>query len=153
MILVLDSSAFFSIETLPDGECYCTPGVINELKKYKDKRLDLWGDMLTVVDCSVESLKIVKEKAKKSGDFGRLSSVDMTVIALGLDLKGTVLSDDYSIENLCSILNIPYKPLSTHGIKKTVRWNYQCIGCRKWYKEKMSECQICGSQMIARQKR
>ncbi len=153
MVLILDSSAFFSMENLPDDECMCPPGVIDELRKYKDPRLDLWGDMLKVSDVSDEFVSKVKEEAKKSGDLGRLSPVDITVIALGLELNGTVLSDDYSIENVCSRLNIRFRPVGTSGIKRVEKWNYQCIGCKKWYKEKYDECPICGSPMRAHRKR
>ena len=153
MVIVLDSSALFSMEDLPDGDCVCPPGVIDELRKYKDKRLDLWGDMLRVSDCSPESMEKVKEEARKSGDLGRLSPVDLTVIALGLDLDGIVYSDDYSIENVCTRLGIRYRPVGTGGIKKVEKWNYQCIGCKKWYKEKMDECPICGSPMKAHRKK
>ena len=153
MVIVLDSSALFSMEDLPEGDCVCPPGVIDELRKYKDRRLDLWGDMLRVSDCSPESMEKVKEEARKSGDLGRLSPVDLTVIALGLDLEGTVYSDDFSIENVCARLNIAYRSVGTGGIKKVEKWNYQCIGCKKWYKEKMDECPICGSPMKAHRKR
>ena len=153
MVIVLDSSALFSMEDLPDGDCVCPPGVIDELRKYKDRRLDLWGDMLRVSDCSPESMEKVKEEARKSGDLGRLSPVDLTVIALGLDLDGIVYSDDYSIENVCTRLGIQYRPVGTGGIKKVEKWNYQCIGCKKWYKEKMDECPICGSPMKAHRKK
>ena len=94
MVLVLDSSALFSMENLPDEDCVCPPGVIRELERYDDRRLGLWGDLLRVSDCSPESLEKVKEEARRSGALGRVSPVDMTVIALGLDLDGTVLSDD-----------------------------------------------------------
>ena len=153
MVIVLDSSALFSMEDLPDGDCVCPPGVVDELRKYKDRRLDLWGDMLRVSDCSPESMEKVKEEARKSGDLGRLSPVDLTVIALGLDLDGIVYSDDYSIENVCTRLGIRYRPVGTGGIKKVEKWNYQCIGCKKWYKEKMDECPICGSPMKAHRKK
>ena len=152
MVIVLDSSALFSMENLPDEDCVCPPGVIRELRKYDDRRLDLWGDMLRVSDCSPGSLEKVKEEARKSGDLGRLSPVDMTVIALGLDLNGIVLSDDFSIENVCTRLGVQYRPVGTRGIKKVEKWNYQCIGCKKWYKEKMDECPICGSPMKAHRK-
>ena len=153
MVIVLDSSALFSMEDLPDGDCVCPPGVIDELRKYKDRRLYLWGDMLRVSDCSAESMDKVREEARKSGDLGRLSPVDLTVIALGLDLDGVVYSDDYSIENVCTRLGIQYRPVGTGGIRKVEKWNYQCIGCKKWFKEKMDECPICGSPMKAHRKR
>ena len=146
-MIVLDSSAFFSMDGLPEEEHVCPPGVIKELEKYKDPRLSLWGDMIRVSDCSAESMDRVKEAATKSGDIGRLSPVDMTVIALALDVKGTIWSDDYSIQNVARILGLGFKPIGMKGIQKVVKWNYQCIGCHKWYKEKMSECPICGSPM------
>jgi UPF0271 protein len=77
----------------------------------------------------------------------------MTVIALALDVKGTVLSDDFSILNLCTVMGIPSRSVGTEGIKKVEKWNYQCIGCRKWFKEKQDECPICGSPMRAHRKR
>lgn len=153
MVIILDSSALFSMENLPEEECICPPGVVDELRKYKDPRLDLWGDMLRTSDCTQTSLKKVEDEAKKSGDLGRLSPVDMTVIALGLDLQGTVYSDDFSIQNVCARMGIDYKAIGTKGIKKVERWNYQCIGCKKWYKEKMDECPICGSPMRSHRKR
>ncbi len=153
MVLILDSSALFSMENLPDDDCVCPPGVIDELTKYKDPRLQYWEGMLKVSDCSQDCLDKVKEEARKSGDLGRLSPVDMTVIALGLELGGTVLSDDFSIQNVCSRLDIHYRPVGTNGIKKVEKWNYQCIGCKRWYKEKMDDCPICGSPMRAHRKR
>lgn len=151
-MLVLDSSALFAMEQLPDEESVCPPGVIDELTKYKDHRLDLWGDLLRVSDCTEASIKKVEEYAKKSGDLGRLSPVDITVLALAVDVGGTVLSDDYSIQNTARIMGIPYRAIGQKGITKVEKWNYQCIGCRKWYKEKMNECPVCGSPMKAHRK-
>ncbi len=146
-MIVLDSSAFFSMDVLPEEDHVCPPGVIKELEKYEDPRLALWGDMIRVSDCSKESLEKVEEAAKKTGDIGRLSPVDKTVVALALDVDGTIWSDDYSIQNVARTLGLGFKPVGMKGIQKVVKWNYQCIGCRKWYKEKLPECPICGSQM------
>jgi len=152
-MLVLDSSALFSMEQLPEEESVCPPGVVDELTKYKDNRLSLWGDLLRVSDCTQASVKKVTEVARKSGDLGRLSPVDITVLALGVDTGGTVLSDDYSIQNVARLMGMPCRSIGTEGIKKVEKWNYQCIGCKKWYKEKMPDCPICGSQMRACRKR
>lgn len=153
MVLVLDSSAFFSMENLPKDKCYCPSGVIEELKKYNDPRLNYWDGMLNVLDPSNESMDKVTDEAKKTGDYGRLSPVDLTVIALGLELNATVMSDDYSIQNICARLNIGYESVGTSGIKKIEKWNYQCIGCKRWFKEKSDECPICGSEMKPHRKK
>lgn len=147
--MVLDSSAFFSMDALPEEEHVCPPGVIRELERYDDPRLALWGDMIRVSDCSPGSLERVEEAARRTGDVTRLSPVDKTVLALALDVEGTIWSDDYSIQNVARVLGIPFKAVGMEGIKRVVKWNYQCIGCRKWYKEELPECPICGSGMRA----
>ncbi|MCQ2056011.1 MAG: nucleic acid-binding protein [archaeon] len=149
MVLILDSSAIFAMENLPDDECVCPQGVIDELTRYKDIRHTLWGDSLKVLGVSSNSIEIVRIEAEKSGDLGRLSPVDITVIALGYELKGIVLSDDFSILNVCSIMKIENKPVATKGIKKIERWNYQCAGCKKWFRKKPKECPVCGSSLRA----
>ncbi|MCL1811462.1 MAG: nucleic acid-binding protein [Methanomassiliicoccaceae archaeon] len=152
-MLILDSSALFSMEGLPEEEFLCPPGVVDELAKYDDKRLDLWGDLLRTSDCTKPSVEKVTEAAKKSGDLGRLSPVDISVLALAVDTGGTILSDDYSIQNVSRIMGIPFKPVGTTGISKVEKWNYRCVGCGKWFKEKADECVICGSGMKAHRKR
>ncbi|MDR0778093.1 MAG: nucleic acid-binding protein [Methanomassiliicoccaceae archaeon] len=153
MTLVLDTSALFSMEDLPQEDFVVPEGVVGELRRYKDHRLDRWGELLRVSECTKGSLAKVREAAAKSGDIGRLSDVDLSVIALALDLKGIVLTDDYSIQNVCKIMGIEYRPVGTEGIKKTEKWNYRCNGCGKWYPEKMNDCPICGSSMKAHRKR
>lgn len=152
MVLVLDTSALFSMEDLPE-DSVCPPGVIRELEKHDDGRLALWGDLLRVSDCSKESLRRVTETAERSGDSGRLSPTDASVIALALDLGGTVLSDDYSIQNVCAILGIEHRAVGTAGITKVAKWNYRCVGCGKWYKTQMPDCPVCGSALRSHRKK
>ncbi|MDR3283063.1 MAG: nucleic acid-binding protein [Candidatus Methanoplasma sp.] len=146
-MLVLDSSALFSMEQLPDEDFVCPPGVVDELRKHKDRRLDLWGDLLRVSDCTAASVKKVADAAKRSGDAGRLSPVDVSVLAVALDIGGTILSDDYSIQNVAAILGIGYRGVGMASISKVEKWNYKCVGCGKWFKDKSLECPICGSAM------
>lgn len=69
-MLVLDSSAFFSMDALPNEEHVCPPGVIRELEKYEDPRLALWGDMVRVSDCSKESLARSRRLPGKAATSG-----------------------------------------------------------------------------------
>jgi UPF0271 protein len=140
------------MEQLPDEDFLCPPGVVDELKRYKDHRLDLWGDLLKISDCTKASVDKITEVARKSGDLGRLSPVDITVLALALDAGGTILSDDYSIQNVATIIGLEFRPVGMKAIKKVEKWNYKCIGCGKWFKEKSNECPICGSAMRAHRK-
>ncbi len=150
---VLDSSALFVMDQLPEGGSCCPPGVVAELRRYKDRRPELWGELLDVRECSEPSLAAVREAAARSGDSGRLSEVDLSVIALALDTGGTVLTDDYSIQNVARIMGIPFEPVGQKGITRTERWNYRCLGCGRWYKERSDECPVCGSGMRAHRRR
>jgi len=152
-MLILDSSALFSMEDLPSEDIAVPEGVVGELRKYKDARVERWGDLLRVSECTKASVEKVKDTARKSGDIGRLSDVDISVIALAIDLSGTVLTDDFSIQNVCALMHIEYRSVGTDGIKKIERWNYRCVGCGRWYKEKLDDCPVCGSSMKAHRKR
>jgi len=88
----------------------------------------------------------------KSGDFFSLSLADQSVLALALDWKHIkqicISSDDYAIQNLAKILNIPFSPTMTHGIKKSIIWEIFCPGCGKRYKKYSTKsCKICGTSL------
>ena len=68
MVLILDSSALFAMEDLPEEDSLCPPGVVEELRRLKDGRLDLWGARLRVSACTKASEDRVTATAKKSGD-------------------------------------------------------------------------------------
>ena len=153
MVMILDSSALFSMEDLPGDDIAVPPGVVDELRKHKDHRLDRWGSLLRISECTKASVSKVNAASLKSGDAGRLSDVDVSVVALAVDLNGTVLTDDFSIQNVCKIMGIEYRPVVTEGIKEIGKWSYRCNGCGKWYKEKMNDCRICGYGMRSYRKR
>ncbi len=88
---------------------------------------------------------------ENSGDILRLSEVDKQVVALAVTLRKkfypVVVTDDYSIQNILKILNIPYKSVLTQGITEVYGWIKICRGCRKKYPPDYDyeECEICGS--------
>ncbi|MDD2410887.1 MAG: nucleic acid-binding protein [Candidatus Methanomethylophilaceae archaeon] len=152
-MLIMDTSAFFTMDWIPKEDFLCPPGIVEELQRFDDPRLALWDDRLRVSDCTRQSLERVKEEARKTGDLGRLSPVDLTVLALALDTGGTIMTDDYSIQNVARSMGMPYRAVGTAGITKKFKWNYRCIGCGKWFKERSDECPICGSAMRAHRKK
>jgi UPF0271 protein len=146
--LVLDTSALFAMQDLPPGAEVCvTPGVLAELKKYKDRRVDLWGELLKVSEPSAEAMKKVKKAAQRTGDSGRISPTDAEVLALALDLGATVMTDDYSIQNLAAYLGVPFFPIGTKGIKQMFRWRWRCTGCGRLLDKEYPECPVCGSPL------
>ncbi len=143
---VLDTSLFF-IEYPLSGELYTTPSVIAELIDLRSKcRYEtLLVQGLQVHESTMESRTRVQEAARRVGDAERLSKTDTDLLALALDLGGTVLSDDFAIQNVAQALAIPIQPIQQRGAKKRV-WKFQCTGCGRYSKEP-GECQVCGSQI------
>jgi len=95
----------------------------------------------------------VKQAAKGTGDAARLSKTDTEVLALALELKAAVATDDYSIQNLASVLGVEYLPMNMKGISKVVCWNYLCTGCGKVFKEPQPDCPVCGSALRTTRRR
>ena len=79
-----------------------------------------------------------------NGDNASLEQLDSA-----LKVRKNYLRQKYPEDQTLSEL---YK-MENDQLKKIERWNYQCIGCKKWYKEKMDECPICGSPMRSHRKR
>jgi UPF0271 protein len=144
---VLDTSALFAMQDLPSGEVYVTPGVVAELRKYEDPRLRYWEDLMTVTEPTSATLNKVREAAKGTGDDARLSPTDIEVLALAIDLKAMLLTDDYSIQNLARVVGVKYQGVGMKGIKEVVKWKYRCTGCRKEWDENYPDCPVCGSKL------
>ena len=85
------------------------PGVVAELRKYDDPRLRYWEDLMVVTEPSSASLAQVRDAAKGTGDDARLSPTDIEVLALAMELKAVLLTDDYSIQNLARVIGVQYR--------------------------------------------
>jgi UPF0271 protein len=156
-IFIIDTSAVLSGKQITDikGEIVTTPGVSNELKPggrdYQTYQF-LIEKGLKVISPSKDSVDFVNKNAKETGDHGRLSSTDVEVIALALDLQKKpdkniiILTDDYSIQNLANHLKIKFESISQDSITKRFKWIYRCQGCGKKFKEHISVCPICGAK-------
>lgn len=154
MRVVLDTSALFGLEQVPsDWEAFITEGVLTELERYNDRRAEHLLPTIKVSQATSVSLDKVREAAKGTGDSSRLSSTDTEVLALALELGAAVVTDDYSIQNLASVLGVRYIPISMKGITKVLRWNYLCTGCGKVFKEQHPDCPVCGSPLRTTRKR
>lgn len=149
---ILDSSFFFDEKYLTlDGELWTTDQVRDEIKDFSSRaRLQILEDNgLKIGQASSEEIQHVRDVAESSGDLRVLSSTDISVIALGLSLHGTVLSADFAVQNVCKHLNIPVKSLLEKTAKKKV-WKRICSGCGAEIPNGESECPICGSKPLLR---
>lgn len=124
--------------------------VIDELKDLKGKaRLDVMiSNGLIISDPGKESINIVLEAAKKSGDRQVLSCTDINIIALAYEKKGVIFSDDFALQNTASFLSIPVHPIIQRKSQQK-KWKLRCSGCGQYFQEIPHEsiCPVCGAQV------
>ena len=157
---VLDASAFIN-GFEPKGQFNFTVSLItDEVKDLKSKILldqAIEEGKIIIKEPKEEFIKELNDTISKSGDDLRLSEADKKLLALALDLKSEnenikVLTDDYSMQNVLRILQIPYDSIITEGIKGVYNWVKTCEGCKKEFDADypFDDCEICGSKVFKR---
>lgn len=149
---VLDAGAFYAgIPFLSSGSYCTTQTVFDEVKHIKQSHgaiealLD--AGSLRVIDPGSSSIERAKAASKKTGDYQKLSKADISVIALALELKTTLLTDDYAVANVATTLEIPVKSSSSKGIRETRKWIAYCSACGKAFGPDAKECPLCGNRL------
>lgn len=148
MRYVLDATVIRSgMQTSGQDEWFTTQSVMKELRKGKaEKDAGLLSDIyLKVLIPSSESRARVESQAKQTGDLDRLSETDLDVLALALELGATIVSDDYSIQNVARYTNLNYISGVQPGIKEVYAWSLRCKGCGRFYERNIDNCPVCGS--------
>ena len=156
-VYVLDASAIIG-GFISKKDNFVTASVVNEIKDLKSKislETAIEKGSIKIVEPDDSDLEDVGRVIKESGDILRLSGVDVNLVALGYKLKReslnpTVVTDDYSIQNVLKILGIPYRSVLTKGINEIYGWVKVCKGCKTKYppEYKFDECEICGTRII-----
>lgn len=158
-VFVLDTSAVISglVPGIVDAEQVTVPEVLDEARDLCS-RLELETAVLAgkvkVIEPSKASLDEVSGKVKHTGDV--VSRTDLKLLALALDLKGKkaeLVTDDYAIQNLASLLEIPYQRVAMPGIKEVLRWEAVCPACGSRYPPSAVRCLICGSELRRKPRR
>lgn len=148
---VLDASAFYAgIPFSSEIQCYITPEIYDEIKHIK-KNHDAIGTLietkrLNIIQPETKYVDQVKQMAKTTGDFSKLSKEDISSMALCLQLQGELITDDFAISNVSQSLGINVIPLMTSGIKDRGNWVYYCAGCHKNFPDS-TECPLCGNPL------
>ena len=156
-ILIIDTSAILSGKPiiLDNTKTVTSPGVSDELKPggkdYQNFQF-LIEKGLTINLPSEGSIGKIREVSTDTGDISRLSTTDIEILALALDIskeknkKPVILTDDYSIQNVANVLNIKFESISQQGIQKRFKWDYRCRGCGKKFEGHIKICPICGTE-------
>lgn len=152
---VLDSTAFYAgIPYQGSGRYFTTYLVLEEIKHH-NVGSSLIHSRVQVTEPSQESVGKVKATANRTGDIGALSQTDVSILALGLDLRSrdgsvSLVSDDFAVRNVAEVLDIPLAPTSMKGGEwKSMTWKIYCRGCGKTYTNpKLTTCPVCGTKLV-----
>ncbi len=154
---VLDTAALISWPIIRLNGCYAIPSQKIELCKiYPKKEIKIDSAELIWIEPDEKSLEIATNLAISTGDMAGLSKIDLGILALSINLKKTLVTDDYRLQNLAEKAGIEWKTVSTKGIKELWKWELRCIACKKIYsqpgkpnqkKSDWGECEDCGSEL------
>jgi len=156
-VFIIDASAILSGKPLdiPQGILVTTSGVSEELspggRDYRTFQFLIEKGMQIHAPTKA-SLRLVQAHAKETGDDQRLSPADVEILALALDYYGeadcevTILTDDYSIQNVALLLNLRFKGFSQKEISQRYQWISHCPGCKRRFQEPVEVCPVCGTK-------
>lgn len=148
--MVADTTALFNASDFPAHfEIIVPPGVVEELRRWgMSRRLELLlASRIEVRSPSDVSIERAREASQATGDAGRLSETDMSVLALTIELDIPVITDDYSIQNVIKSLGGDFLTMEKIGIREVFSWEFRCSGCGKQFKEHHDECDVCGHRL------
>ena len=155
-VFIIDTSAILSGKPIrfDNISLVTTPAVSDELNPGgRDFRIfELLKEKgLTIHAPSKEAINHVKKTAQETGDDTRLSFADIEIVAIAIDInkepdhEATILTDDYSIQNVASTLQIKFQGFLQNGITKKYKWVSRCPGCEKQFNKITKICPICGT--------
>jgi UPF0271 protein len=164
--VILDTSAFiagFDPFSLPEPQL-TVPKVEEEISRSSIVntrfRAAIENGKLKVKVPHPDFLKAAKVSASSLGDSYLLSEADMQLLALALELKAKgfapqIVTDDYSIQNVASQMEIRFLALATFGIKRLLEWIRYCPACHREYSADCAskECLVCGTQLKRKPRR
>jgi len=139
-ILIIDTSAVINdfITEYSSYRLITSAKVMKELKSHSETK-DLEERVPTP-----ELIKFVSMIDKDLSD--KTSEADKELLALAIEFRAPVVTDDYGIQNIAKQLGIKFIPVVQPGITKIISWQYYCSGCRKKY-DKSGTCNVCGSRI------
>ena len=148
---ILDASAFYAGVPFRSSEDYYTTSLVYDEIQHIKKNHDALGILLETNRLKIrepdgQSTQAAIKAAKNTGDFPQLSKQDISIIALGIETKGQIITDDFAISNVAKNIGLTIAPIMTKGIKDVGKWIHYCPGCKASY-QNGKECDICGTAL------
>ncbi len=143
----LDSSAFIH-EFHTDEQIASIPLVREELEGEHAYRFDaLEGSGMHMHIPDAETVERIERAARETGDLAELSRTDIRLIAAAFELDGTLVTDDYAMQNVAEKLEVAVETIARDGIDERRDWLFQCQGCGREFEENHDRCPICGTDL------
>jgi len=157
-VFVLDTSAFIAKWPLyaPRAKIYTTSLVVSEVRDAESRQgleTALLLNRVEVLDPGQRYVKQARREAKRKGLLIALSETDLSVAALALQLRDRgydveVITDDYALQNLVSLLGLGFRPLRTRGIKRIEEYIVICPACGYQSRDPSERiCPVCGTPL------
>ena len=144
---VLDSSAFIH-EYHTDEETATVPLVREELEDESAYRYDaMEGSGMHIHIPDDGTVETIRRAARESGDDDVLSETDIRLLATAFELDGTLVTDDYAMQNVAERLEVTVEAIAREGIEEQREWLFQCQGCGREFDDEHDRCPICGSPL------
>ncbi len=144
---VLDSSAFIN-EYHTDERIATIPLVREELEDESAYRFDaMEGSGMHLHIPDAETVERIERAARETGDFEELSRTDIRLVAAAFELDGTIVTDDYAMQNVADKLEVSVDVIAQDGITEQREWTFQCQGCGREFDDNHDRCPICGSEL------
>jgi UPF0271 protein len=154
--IVVDAAAFYAgIVFLSGLKCMTTSAVFDEVKHIRTAAIEglMHSGNLHILDPDKKSINAITLAARKTGDIARLSIADISILALALERKTTLASDDYAVANVAATLGIRVVASSGKGIKEQRKYITYCSACGKAFSHLEKECPLCGNKLKRRYKK
>ena len=148
---VLDATAFYAGIPFVSNDSFMTTSMVyDEIQHIKTKQgaLEILQQTgrLQIRDPKKDSISIVRDTAKRTGDNTTISEQDVSIIALALENKIELITDDFAVTNVAKQLKIKTSSLMTQGISTVGKWISYCSMCGKEFSRE-KECPICGNKL------
>jgi len=154
-IFVLDSTVFIGLDfpflqEWKNAIFFTTSMVVSELKDIRSKmNYDILRQSgnLRLNDPYPELLNEIKGRIEKFDPKTILSLIDIEVLVLTLQLKGTLITNDLLLQNAASHLNVPIRVVSGKKIVQTRKWALKCESCGTKADKREIACLHCGGRL------
>ncbi len=164
MVRVLDTAALLHWPPAQLAGGVCAQSQHAELERLSQARALLVDAAdLEWRTVSAQARAQAKACAEATGDYARLSDVDLDVLALALEADAVLVTDDYRLQNCYKHAGGTVESVANAPSKQVWIWQQRCKGCgatssladdvQRSKKSELGDCSICGSPVEIKRKR